>query len=153
MGLILLVNLAGGLDRLNLSARSMLDRGAVNDLDHWQVWVSYNVNLFEPLAEGAKIGIGRSEKAKRGLVLTKTKAGMTVSKSAYLREEGAGIVLLLNDETARDLGLQRNASQSLTFLNIQSNAGNLEALYLRDSTRLRAEGYLTFLSDIGFQTR
>lgn len=151
IGLLLVANLFGGFQRLDLLWKKMTDKSLLTDEQTWQTWLNRNADLFAPLIAGAQIGISRNFESDYGVIWTKGTNSFEVHRSNQLRKEGPGIILVFNDQVAKDLQWKKNRDEAVIFLRHRSRIGKIQVYYLKNEEKLQAEGFLEFLRNIGLR--
>ncbi|MFQ5822680.1 MAG: hypothetical protein ACE5JB_01345 [bacterium] len=151
LGIILVLNLAGGFTHLDLFCKRLTDKRLVTDEVKWRAWLNHNSDLFASLAEGAQIGITKNLDSDYGVIWRKQKNGFEVRRTNQLRKDGPGIILAFDDQVAKDLQWKKNREEAIVFLRHRSRIGKIQTYYLKNEEKLKAEGFLEFLRDIGLR--
>ncbi len=151
LGFILVANLTGGFTRLDLFMKGLKDHSVVTDVEQWQSWLNRNSDFFEPLAQGAKVGVTQDLESAYGVIWTKTAAGFSVERTNRLQKDGPGIILVFDDQVATELRAKKNPDEAISFLRNRSQAGKVQAYYIKNADKLGEEGFLTFLQSIGLR--
>lgn len=152
LSLVLVANLSGGFDRLDLVIKGFKDKSLVTDKEKWQRWLDGTPRLFESLVEGAKIGIARDHEDGYGIIWTMMGDGFRVERTNQLRKAGPGIILVFDDQVASELQSKSDQREVIRFLRNHSQTGKVQAYYLlNNDARLKEEGYWSFLQEIGLR--
>ncbi len=151
LSLVFVVNLLGGFTKLHLFWKNKIDKSPVTEVEKWQTWLTKNSELFSALSNGAQIGITKNLKSDYGVILTKQRNSIEVQRTNELRKIGPGIILEFNDQVAKDLQWKKNKDEAIIFLSHRSRIGKIQTYYLKKEKRLRSEGFVTFLQEIGLR--
>ena len=151
LALILVVNLFGGFTKLQLFWKNWTDHSLVTDVEKWRIWLNGNHELFASLRDSAQIGVTKSLNGDYGVIWTKLRDGMHVFRTTQMRKTGPGIILEFDDQVARDLRWKKNKDEAIIFLRHRARIGKIRTYYLKKEEKLQAEGFLTFLGDIGLR--
>ncbi len=151
VGLIFVVNLFDGFNKLDLLWKSKTQNSLVTDKDKWQTWLNRNTDLFASLKDGAKIGITKDFKSDYGLIWTKLNDRILVEQTNQLRKVGPGIILEFDDQVTKDLQWKKNRDEAVIFLRHRSQIGKIQAYYLKKEEKLQSEGFVTLLQEIGLR--
>ena len=151
LGVILVVNLFSGFTKLHLLWKNKTDKSLVTDVAKWQTWLNQNSELFASLTEGAKFGITKNLDSDYGVIWTRQKEGIVVQRSNQLRKVGPGIILEFGDQVAKDLQWKKNREEAIIFLRHRSQIGKIQTYYLKKEDKLKAQGFMDFLQDLGLR--
>ncbi len=151
LGLILVVNLVDGFSKLDLLWRSQTDRSLVTDPQKWRAWLDEHADLLAALEPGAQIGITQDFDSDYGVLWTKQEAGIVVQRTNRMREMGPGVVFEFDNQVARDWQWKKNKEEALVFLRHRVQIGKIQAYYLKKQEQLQAQGFLTFLRELGLR--
>lgn len=73
------------------------------DVARWQAWARHYDRLFAMLAEGERVAVLPEGSRSAGILLERRPEGMAARRSLFLRRERPGVILTLDDRTAREL--------------------------------------------------
>ena len=151
LAFILVANLFGGFHKLETWWKSQTDSSLVTDEAKWLSWLNRNRDLFSSLADGAQVGITKNLNDNYGLIWTKQPDGMAIKRTTELRQIGPGIILEFDDEVAKDLQWKKSREEAVIFLRHRSQTGKIQTYYLKKQDKLKQEGFLDFLREIGLR--
>lgn len=77
--------------------------GPLVNVARWQSWVNASPNLFGPLGETARFSISESPDDSTALVFTRTRDGVRVTKTHFLRFRPAPLALVMDARTAEEM--------------------------------------------------
>ena len=146
-----MINLFGGFTKLHLLWKNKTDKSLVTNVEKWQTWLNKNSELFASLADGAQFGITKNLDSDYGVIWTKQKEGIIVQRSNQLRKVGPGIILEFDEQVAKDLQWKKNKDEAIIFLRHRSQIGKIQTYYLKKEDKLKAQGFMNFLRDIGLR--
>lgn len=149
--LIILGNLTGGFAKVDLLWKELTDKSLTTNAGKWEVWLAQHSDLFQPLAEGAMIGICQSPESDYGVLWNKSAGAISVKRTNQMRTDGPGVIFVFDDQVAKDLQWKKNREEVIIFLRHRSQIGKIQAYYLKNVERLKADGFLEFLRQIGLQ--
>jgi hypothetical protein len=104
-GLLVITLAAAARDPVGLS-RFVLGfayQGVVVDVTRWQAWADANRDLFGPLRRGARFAFVEAVQDSTGVVFTKRPAGVTVTKTHFLRFSDVPVVLAAEPPIAAEI--------------------------------------------------
>ncbi|GAC1430592.1 MAG: hypothetical protein NVSMB68_02880 [Thermoanaerobaculia bacterium] len=78
-------------------------RGPLVDTRAWQAWVDNNPNLFGPLGETARFAVVETPDDSTGLLFTRTRYKVEVTKSHFLLFRNVPLLLAMSQPTAMEL--------------------------------------------------
>lgn len=78
-------------------------RGPLVDAPAWQQWVDSNPDLFGPLGETARFAVVETPDDSTGVIFTRTRDKVEVSKSHFLLFQNVPLLLAMSQPTAMEL--------------------------------------------------